>query len=65
MVIERVVGMLKSRWRIILKMINMAFHHLLYIVIITSCLHVDNLCIIHGDAFDMDWARKVQVEMQI
>jgi hypothetical protein len=43
----------------------MPLHHLLDIVIITLCLHVHNLCIIHGDAFNMDWARKAQMEMQI
>jgi hypothetical protein len=65
MAIKRIVGMLKGRWRILLKRIDMPFHHLLDIVIITLCLHVHNLCIIHGDAFNMDWARKAQMEMQI
>jgi len=39
-----------------------ATSHLPNIVITTLCLH--NLCIIHGDAFDMDWARKAKMEMQ-
>ncbi len=65
MAIERVVGMLKGRWRILLKSIDMPLRHLQDIVIIILCLHVHNLCIIHGDAFNMDWARKVQMEMQI
>jgi hypothetical protein len=65
MVIERVVGMLKGRWRILQKKIDMPLRHLPDIVIITFCLHVHNLCIIHGDAFDMDWPRKAQMEMKI
>ncbi len=36
--------------------------HLLDIVIVILCLH--NLCTIHSDAF-MDWARKVEMQMQI
>ncbi len=41
----------------------MPFCHLLDIVIVTLCLH--NLCIIHSDAFNMDWAIKAKMEMQI
>ncbi len=40
----------------------MPLHHLPSIVIAIFCLH--NLCIIHGDAFDMDWAREAKMEMQ-
>jgi hypothetical protein len=58
MAIERTFGILKGRWRILLKKIDMPFHHLPNIVIATLCLH--NLCIIHGDAFDMDWAREAK-----
>ncbi len=54
MAVERAFGILKGRWRISLKRIDMPLHHLLDIVITTFCLH--NLCIIHGDAFYMDWA---------
>jgi hypothetical protein len=62
MVIERAFGILKGRWRILLKRIDMPLHHLPSIVIAIFCLH--NLCIIHGDAFDMDWAREAKMEMQ-
>jgi hypothetical protein len=65
MAIERVVGMLKGRWRMLQKRIDMPLHHILDIVIITCCLHVHNLCIIHGDAFDIYWPRKAQMEMKI
>jgi len=61
MAIERTFGILKGRWRILLKRINMSFHHLLNIVTTILCLH--NLCIIHGDTLNMDWTRKVEMEM--
>jgi hypothetical protein len=62
MVIKRAFGILKGRWRILLKTIDMPLHHLPNIVIAIFCLH--KLCIIHGDAFDMDWAREAKMEMQ-
>jgi hypothetical protein len=40
----------------------MPLRHLLDIVAATFCL--DNFCIIHHDAFDINWARKVEMEMQ-
>lgn len=40
----------------------MSFHHLLNIV--TTILYLHNLCIIHGDTLNMDWTRKVEMEMQ-
>ncbi len=60
MVVERAFGILKGRLKILLKRIDMPFHPLP--VITALCLH--NLCIIHGDAFNMDWAREVKMEMQ-
>ncbi len=53
MAIESAFGLLKGRSRILLiKKIDLPFHHLLDIVIIYLSLH--NLIIIHGNAFDMD-----------
>ncbi len=63
MTIEITFGILKGRWKILLKRIDMPLYHLLDIVIITFCLH--NLCIIHNDAFNMDWERKAKMEMKI
>lgn len=51
-------GILKSRWQILLKRINMPFHDL------SNIVTVNNLCIIHGDVFDMDWAKEAKMEMQ-
>jgi hypothetical protein len=62
MAIERTFGILKGRWRILLKKINMPLCHLLNIVI--AILYLHNSCIIHGDAFNMDWEREVKMEMQ-
>jgi hypothetical protein len=62
MAIERTFGILKGRCRILLNWINVPLHHLLNIV--TTILYLHNLCILHGDAFNMDWAREVEMEMQ-
>ncbi len=36
----------------------MPFRHL------SNIVTMNNLCIIHGDVFDMDWAKEVKMEMQ-
>jgi hypothetical protein len=40
----------------------MPLHHLPNIVVAILCLH--NLCIIHHHAFNIDWAKEVEMEMQ-
>ncbi len=61
MAIERTFGILKGRWKILLKRINMSFHHLLNIL--TAILYLHNSCIIHGDTLNMDSTREVEMEM--
>jgi hypothetical protein len=58
MAVERAFGILKGQWRIPLKRIDMLLKHVPYLVIAYICLH--NLCIIHGDNFDMKWAVEAQ-----
>jgi hypothetical protein len=58
MAVERAFGILKGRWRIILKRIDMPLKHVPDLVTVCICLH--NLCIIHGDNFDMKWVEKAQ-----
>ncbi len=36
----------------------MPFRHL------SNIVTMNNLCIIHGDVFDMDWAKEAKMEMQ-
>jgi hypothetical protein len=55
MVVERAFGILKGRWIIILKRVNMPLHHLPNLIRTCICLH--NLCIIHKDNFDNSWAK--------
>ena len=62
MTVERVFGILKGRWRILLKRIDMPLQNVLDIVTASLCLH--NLCILENDDFDMDWARSVEEELQ-
>jgi hypothetical protein len=47
----------KVHW-ILLNKTNMPFRHL------SNIVTVNNLCIIHGDVFDMDWAKGAKMEMQ-
>ena len=62
MAIERVFGILKGRWRILLKRIDMPLWNIPDIVTAYLCLH--NLCIIYGKEFDFDWARMAEEGMK-
>ena len=52
MAIERAFGILKGRWRILLKRIDMLLQNVPNIITASLCLH--NLCILENDDFDMD-----------
>jgi hypothetical protein len=56
MVVERTFGILNSRWRIILKRVDMSLRHVPNLVTVCICLH--NFCIIHKNKFDLDWAKE-------
>ena len=56
MAVERAFGILKGRWRILLKRIDMPLRHVPNVVTTCICLH--NLCIIHRDKFDDEWAKE-------
>ena len=60
--IKRAFGILKGRWRILLKYIDLPFENVCDLV--TTCIYLDNLCLIHGDGFDMQWAKEAEQEMQ-
>ena len=62
MAVERAFGILKDRWRILLKRIDMPLQNVPDIVTASLCLH--NLCILENDDFDMDWARSAKEELQ-
>jgi len=62
MAVERAFGILKGRWRILLKRIDMPLKHVPDLVTACICLH--NLCIIHGDEFDMQWAKEAEKLME-
>ena len=55
MAVERAFGMLKGRWRILLKKMYMPLCSIPDMI--TACLYLHNLCLIHADEFDMNWAR--------
>jgi hypothetical protein len=56
MAVERAFGILKGRWRILLKRIDMPLRHIPNVITACICLH--NLCIIHRDEFDIEWAKE-------
>ena len=56
MAVERAFGILKGRWRIMLKRIDMPLRYVPNLVTACICLH--NLCIIHQDKFDDEWAKE-------
>jgi hypothetical protein len=57
MVLKKVFGILKGQWRILLKILDMSLQNIPEVI--TNCICVHNLCIIHGDSFDMKWTQKV------
>ena len=61
MTMERAFGILKGRWRILLKQLDMPFPNVPDVVTACICLH--NLCIIHGDGFDMQWAKNAELDL--
>ena len=55
MAMERAFGMLKCRWRILLKRVHVPLRHMPDLV--TACICLYNLCIIHANDFDIEWAK--------
>ena len=62
MAVERAFGILKGRWRILLKNVDVQLENVPDIVTACICLH--NLCLIHSDGFDMQWAKQAKEEME-
>jgi len=60
MLVERVLGMLKRRFRILLKRVDIPLRHMSNLV--TTCIRLHNMCIVKLDGFDMDWALEAQKE---
>jgi hypothetical protein len=52
MLVERTFGILKGRFRILFKKVNIPLCHMLNLVMACICLH--NICITNLDGFDMD-----------
>ena len=62
MCIERAFGMLKGRWRILLKMIDVHLKNVPDMV--TTCLVLHNMCIVFGDEFwKNEWMQEATEEV--
>ncbi|MCO5584541.1 hypothetical protein L7F22_038469 [Adiantum nelumboides] len=63
MPVERAFGMLKARFCILLKRCDM---NLRYVPdFIAACLVLHNICIQHGESFDMEWVREAEAELSV
>ncbi len=61
--VERTFGMLKGRFRILLKRVDIPLSHMLNLV--TICIYLHNMCIANSNGFDMDLALEVKKDAQI
>ncbi|MCO5552345.1 hypothetical protein L7F22_005856 [Adiantum nelumboides] len=60
MPVERAFGMLKARIRILLKRCDM---NLCYVPdLVAACPVLHNICIQHGESFDMEWVREAEAQ---
>ena len=62
MTMERAFGILKGRWRILFKRIDMPLQNVPDIATASHCLH--NLCIIQNNEFNMKWAILAEKDLQ-
>jgi hypothetical protein len=62
MAMECAFGILKGRWQILLKRIDLPLYNVPDVVIACICLH--NLCLIYTNGFDMRWAKQVEEEIE-
>ncbi|MCO5602746.1 hypothetical protein L7F22_056884, partial [Adiantum nelumboides] len=60
MAVKRAFGMLKARFGILLKRCDMDLHNVPDVV---ACLVLHNICICHGDSFDMEWVRDAETSL--
>jgi hypothetical protein len=62
MCVERAFGMLKGRWRVLLKRIDVNLKNVPELV--STCLVLHNICLIFGDEFwKTEWMREAQEEV--
>jgi hypothetical protein len=60
MLIVRAFEILKGRWRILLKRVDVPLQNTVDLV--SACICLYNLCIGGDDLFDMDWAKEAEIE---
>lgn len=63
MAVERAFGMLKCRFRVLLKRCDQLLENMPSIV--AACLTLHNICIVHKDALDVTWMDEVVKELEV
>lgn len=58
---ENAFEILKGRWKIIMRMIDVSLRHIAYIVVTCNMLHI--MCTINKNKLDKEWIDKVKREL--
>ena len=58
MCVERAFGILKGRWRIIMRRANIPLRHMADVVV--TCIILHNMCTIGKDKFDIEWVEEAE-----
>ena len=61
MCVERAFGILKGRWRIIMRRSDISLRHMTDIV--ATCIILHNICTIRKDKFDIEWIEEAEREL--
>ena len=58
MCVERAFGILKGRWRIIMRRIYLSLRHMADVV--ATCIKLHDMCTIGKDQFDIKWIEEAK-----
>lgn len=61
MPVERAFGILKARWRILLKRNDMKLSNTMRVI--STCIVLHNMCIVHKDSFDETWLKDAKSQL--
>ena len=61
MCVERAFGVLKGRWKIIMRRVDISLGYMTDVV--STCIVIHNMCTIGKDTFDIEWIEEVEREL--